>query len=352
MKQTYVEIVKDMFKSYEPEVRQALNGQINPYCYEKERTEEWGDGDKNYNNRLRLSYGLCYCEGFDWRTQDFSQLVRRLFSEELKDRETNSFQGIGDALENLTFLLGRYGEKEDEPLFQRAKNANFDCACGYDRALEVPEAVEEYDCDDWIYIAFYLKETETALKLMECWKKEQPQMGMEQYKKLRTWAESAKNREEVEGYQKKILELVLETGKDWDICSAYKDYIQILTQEEKYPEALWQFQNLIPHLEPSVTADRGWYGIGLGRMVLESAMDLIRKDEQCENALWLWCRTYLLKGRKNLHGNLYEKSIAFGEQKKDEEFTEKMQREYDKLLGQMGRISRRKEEKTEKETGQ
>lgn len=349
MKQTYVEIVKNMFKSYEPGVREALKGNIAPYCYAEERTEEWGTEDKNYENRMRLSYGLCYCEGFDWRRPDFSRLVRRLFSEELMDRETNSFQGIGDALENLTFLLARYNDKEDEPLFQRAKKANFDCSCGYEKNLRLPETIEGYDCSEWIYTAFGLGQLETAQRLMECWKEGQTQMGMSQYKELRSWAKTAGNKKQEEEYQKRILELTLETGKDWDICSAYKDYIHILTEEEKYPEALLQFQSLIPHLEPSVTADYGWYGIGLGRMVLESAMDLIQRDLQCEKALWPWCRKYLLKAGKNLQGNLYEKSIAFGEQKKDREFTEKMQKEYDRLSGRLERISRREEEQETEE---
>ena len=48
--------------------------------------------------------------------------MKRLFEEELKDRETNSFQGIGSALEILTFLLMKYNrEGTYDSLFERAK---------------------------------------------------------------------------------------------------------------------------------------------------------------------------------------------------------------------------------------
>ena len=69
---------------------------------------------------------------------DNEDIVKRLFEEELKDRETNSFQGIGSSLEILTYLLMKHNDKNKyDELFKRAKNANFDCACGYSRNLKI-----------------------------------------------------------------------------------------------------------------------------------------------------------------------------------------------------------------------
>ncbi len=63
-----------------------------------------------------------------------------LFEEELKDRENNSFQEIGSTLRILTWLLRKYNAAHKyDHLLKWAKNANFDCACGYD----AEDAMEE-----------------------------------------------------------------------------------------------------------------------------------------------------------------------------------------------------------------
>ena len=86
-----------------------------------------GTDDENYIDRLRLAYYLLYCH------IDDEEAVAFLFEEELKDREQNSFQGIGSTLQILTHLIRKYnGDGKYAGLLERAKNANFDCACGYD----------------------------------------------------------------------------------------------------------------------------------------------------------------------------------------------------------------------------
>lgn len=86
-----------------------------------------GTDDENYIDRLWLAYYLLYCH------IDNEEAVAFLFEEELKDREQNSFQGIGSTLQILTHLIRKYnGDGKYAGLLERAKNANFDCACGYD----------------------------------------------------------------------------------------------------------------------------------------------------------------------------------------------------------------------------
>lgn len=88
-----------------------------------------------------------------------------MFEEELKDRETNSFQGIGACLEILTFLLMKYnGAHQYDALFERAKNANFDCACGYDRNVEQETQLERCDIYDCIQIAIETGYPESAAR--------------------------------------------------------------------------------------------------------------------------------------------------------------------------------------------
>ncbi len=64
-------------------------GDNSTVCYKEFQNGEWGTDDENYTNRLRLVYYLLYCHIED------EEVVAALFEEELKDRERNSFQGIG-----------------------------------------------------------------------------------------------------------------------------------------------------------------------------------------------------------------------------------------------------------------
>ena len=121
---------KEQLKSKIEEQRavyQALKaGNDGTVRYKEFQNGEWGTDDENYTNRLRLAYYLLYCHIED------EEAVSFLFGEELKDREQNSFQGIGSTLKTLTHLIRKYnGDGKYAGLLERAKNANFDCACGY-----------------------------------------------------------------------------------------------------------------------------------------------------------------------------------------------------------------------------
>ena len=73
-------------------VYQALKaGNDNTVRYKEFHNGEWGTDDENYIDRLRLAYYFLYCH------IDDEEAVAFLFEEELKDRERNSFQGIGRA---------------------------------------------------------------------------------------------------------------------------------------------------------------------------------------------------------------------------------------------------------------
>lgn len=80
-----------------------------------------------------------------------------MFKEELKDRETHSLQGIGNTIHILTYLLKKCsnGHKYDN-LFDRAKNADFDCTCGYDINFEMSDDIYDNDLIDCIYLCWDL----------------------------------------------------------------------------------------------------------------------------------------------------------------------------------------------------
>ena len=88
-------------------IYQALKaGNDDTVRYKEFHNGEWGMDDENYTNRLRLAYYLLYCHIEDEETVVF------LFEEELKDRERNSFQGIGSMLQILTHLIRKYKDRK------------------------------------------------------------------------------------------------------------------------------------------------------------------------------------------------------------------------------------------------
>ena len=85
------------------ETYQALkSGDTSLVQYSGYYDERWGTGDANYLNRMRLAYYLLYAN------IDDEDLIVYLFQEELKDRKSNSFQGIGNTLKVLTFFDQNY----------------------------------------------------------------------------------------------------------------------------------------------------------------------------------------------------------------------------------------------------
>lgn len=99
-------------------------------AYKHARDDEYGDFDDHGIARLAVAYALQY----DRRSSDES-LIRFLLRHEIKARQEDSFQGLGDALPLLSFLLLRFKRRDDVPLFVEARFANFDTFCGYDNRM-------------------------------------------------------------------------------------------------------------------------------------------------------------------------------------------------------------------------
>lgn len=166
---SYAEEFKRVVFGCAKDVERYLSGDKADYVYRAEKDDKNRTFDANYANRSRLCWALEYdvCE-----VPNKKEFVRELFLEELKDRETNSFQEIGDNLETLTSLLLLLGEPKDSELFTRAKNANFDCACGYEPRILKAAPFEKLPRRYCIETLFELGETDLALKLTDEYKSE------------------------------------------------------------------------------------------------------------------------------------------------------------------------------------
>ena len=157
------------------EAERCMNGEISRYFYKCKHTDEYGDTDENYSARERLLYALRFGAAKIGEPQR-EQLVRQLFEQEIISREKSSFQGIGANLELLAVLMEQYRKPEDEPLYERAKNANYDCYCGFETdesyAEQYPEDIYKYNIEDSIELAHELDMTDIVCELVDRYKAE------------------------------------------------------------------------------------------------------------------------------------------------------------------------------------
>jgi hypothetical protein len=87
-----------------------------------------GEIDRHERGRLQLAWALQY----DARPED-GELLRHALEQEIAWREVSPFQGVGETLEILAWLVARERRVADVWLLARAKQANFDTSCGFDR---------------------------------------------------------------------------------------------------------------------------------------------------------------------------------------------------------------------------
>lgn len=233
---SYIEDFKSVIFGYANDVQKYLSGDKSDYVYCAEESEEWGTFDKNHKNRARLCYALLYdvCE-----VTDKKGLVRELFLEELTDRETDSFQGIGDNLEMLTSLLLELGEpsaspaRVDSELFERAKDANFDCACGYEPCKFDVVPLDEFSLCDCINALYDLNETELMYRFTDEFKSGELNLeGLRELRSIAKWC--TKRDEDMEFAVTKIYEIFQKSPELFDKNSAndaVHDYVELLIEK-------------------------------------------------------------------------------------------------------------------------
>lgn len=305
----YADIIKEILREQSRIYEKTKRGDFSDVCFMEGRDAVFGTYDKNYKNRLRLAYYILFMK------KDGEALVKRLFEEELKDRESNSFQGIGTCLEILTFLLMNYnGAHQYDALFDRAKNANFDCACGYDRNVEQETQLEQYDIYDCIQIAIETGYPESAARLVDEWKKEIKDWDVQNYRQLILFNKSTGREAENETPLKALLALERENGKNRDIIAAWKDLIHFYIEAGERKKAYETFSEMLEHTDLSEVA-----GIRLFSGILEDAAQLIAMGGGEAQPLWKWAGHFIAKlaYTDGMYGNLYKKSIRAAQCMKD-----------------------------------
>lgn len=239
---SYIEEFKSVIFGYARDVQKYISGDKSDYIYSGEKSEEHGTFDRNYENRARICYALLY-DVCGMSAADKKALVRELFCEELKDRETNSFQGIGDNLEMLTSLLLELGEPSDSELFKRAKNANFDCACGYELRILKTQPLDEFSLIDCIYALSDLGETELMFKLTDEFKSGELNLkDLENLRSIAMWC--TKRDEDTEFAVTRIYRLFQTSPELFDShaeFTALRDYMELLIKKGSLENAVEMF---------------------------------------------------------------------------------------------------------------
>lgn len=295
----YIELLRNKLLEQE-QVYQALKkGDVSEVAYKSYRHPEFGTQDANYNNRMRLAYYLLY------ENIDDEYVIKVLFEEELKDRQNNSFQGIGNTIQILTFLLQKYnGQNQYEGLFEAAKNANFDCYCGYDASVQMNGDIHSNDLMDCIYLCQDMAYKDVMEQLVAMWKEDSSGWGDSNYADLIKFNEFLGKDAENEEIHKMRLGDAIKTGDTFKIVSAYEKIIRYYIDLTKYETAYLYLKELIETINCESIKP-----IQLFRKVLEVALEILCNYPASADELWKWVKPELL-GVKNWYGNLYTKAIA------------------------------------------
>ena len=293
------ELLKDKLFQQSVVYNAVKNGDCSQVQYVEQYDSQWGKCDKNYTNRMRLAYYLLYAH------IDDENIVGYLFQEELKDRKSNSFQGIGDTLVILTSLLNKYNVlRKYDKLLDEAKNANFDCACGYDKNSQMDDEISSLDLIDCIHISQCLDYKDVMEILVNNWKDS-----------IVNWTDANRNTlikfnsflgKEIEN--KKIYEILLENAivseDTFKIVSAYNTLIKYYINDKQVEKAYAYMKKMIDSTDFKEIEKIRLFGD-----VLEECFDIICAEVAKSFDLWEWAKPYAFKNTI-MYGNLYKKGIA------------------------------------------
>jgi len=311
--------LKAINKKQEELYQRVKNGDDSEVCYLKKEEEGKGVFDGNEINRIRLAYYILF------EQIDCEEIIKRLFEYELEDRRTNSFQGIGISLEILTFLLMKYNQDgKYEYLFEQAKTANFDCACGYHQNIKIPSDIEKYTIEDCIYAALEMWYLDEAKELVCLWKENITDWNKETYQSLIFFHKYTENEIENEEPLKALLNIAKEKHNNTDLIAAFQHLLDYYVCFQNYQQAYETFTEM--KRETDFTEI---YHIRLFDSILEDCLEIICGYREKAEELWSWVKPFLKKKKvSSWFGNLYEKSIRAAEAVQDDSYAKTLTKNY------------------------
>ena len=339
----YYKTLEELLNCLENDDKEKFQEKVNIFVYKKDNEAEYTK-DKNYIERLKLVLSILYHKNRNelMNKKSFEDLLVFLFEEEIKDRQTNSYQGIGTSLEIMSFLFvklynGHINKllSKYKDLFYKAKNANFDCNCGYhvDDYDYYNERLDELNLDSIISYFIDIDESKLLSKLVDIWKGTVKEWDKKNLDKLKYYESLIEDKESLLETTKKLFEMaVQENESNWDIVSALNNYLKSLIDNNKYDYA-WQLMTKYMNNIKNIQDDK-FYNINLGRFIIERAADIMLNinNDKLEKEIWAFISEPFTSEHHSFYLKLYEKVLLCCDIVKDEKIKNKISQEYQKEL--------------------
>ncbi|WP_304332404.1 hypothetical protein [Brachyspira innocens] len=339
----YYNVFEELLNYLENNDKEQFEINIATFVYKEDNEVEYTK-DKNYIERLKLVLSILYHKNRNdlMNKKSFEDLLVFLFEEEIKDRQTNSYQSIGTSLEIISFLFVKLynGDinkllSKYKDLFDKAKNANFDCNCGYgiDDYNYYNERLDELSIDAVISYSIDIYELELFSKLLDIWKGTVKEWDKKNLDKLKYYVSFIEDKESLLETNKKLFEMTLqENESNWEIVSALNSYLKSLIDNNKYDYA-WQLISKYMNNIKNIQNDN-FYDINLGRYIIERAADIMLniKDNETEKEIWAFISEPFTNKHSSFYLKLYEKVLLCCDIVKDEKLQNKISKEYQKEL--------------------
>ncbi len=339
----YYKTLEELLNCLENDDKEKFQEKVNIFVYKKDNEAEYTK-DKNYIERLKLVLSILYHKNRNelMNKKSFEDLLVFLFEEEIKDRQTNSYQGIGTSLEIMSFLFvklynGHINKllSKYKDLFYKAKNANFDCNCGYhvDDYDYYNERLDELNLDSIISYFIDIDESKLLSKLVDIWKGTVKEWDKKNLDKLKYYESLIEDKESLLETTKKLFEMaVQENESNWDIVSALNNYLKSLIDNNKYDYA-WQLMTKYMNNIKNIQDDK-FYNINLGRFIIERAADIMLNinNDKLEKEIWAFISEPFTAEHHSFYLKLYEKVLLCCDIVEDEKLKNKISQEYQKEL--------------------
>lgn len=266
-----------------------------------------GNFDINSKNRLLIAYYLLWSNKLP---DNAESIISQLLAEEISAHSQDAFQGCGDGLAIISALLSRYNEngKYDE-LFLRAKNANFDCECGYsieNCLLFLSEKLETKSPYDCIFTLIDLGAYEEAARLAEKYAEDHPPVSKSDYHRLICINKFTGRKKENIPYYQKLVDMKLELDDPWEIASALRDLIAAYIEFGEYGKAY----HAIGRAREYLFKIHEWQDCGLGRDYFEFIAELVLAMPEKVESIWSEWRDFSVKYPENMSSSCLKKLFA------------------------------------------
>lgn len=290
--------------------------------------------DKNYLLRARLSFAILYYKNIKALKKDaVKNIIVYLFEEEIKDRKTSKYKGIGISLEVLTFLLNKYS-KDNKALFKQAKEANTDCSIGYDSDVRFEDDIEKLNILYTIHYALELGFKDLYYELIDIWKSSIKVWDRINLERLRDFEIEVGNKEgelnankelysiAKDNYEKNKKNVLLSKKNLFYLLSYLGNYIENLVRLSKYDEA---YDILISNIDDIKNID-AFYNINAGILIVDCALKIILNKDNIDkdNVLWKFSKIAFSNEHLSYAKAVYDNFIKCAEKMNDLEMKEKV----------------------------